>query len=47
MTTYLGLALLFSIIIGGVYLYCKVRRLEREIAVQSGSEGGNNDDETR
>jgi len=47
MATYIGMALLFSIIIGGVYLYCKVNRLEKDIALQTGSEDGGTDDETR
>jgi hypothetical protein len=34
MTTFIGFVLLLGVIVGGLYLYQKVERLDREIAAQ-------------
>jgi len=44
---YLGIALLLSIVGGGVYLIYKVDRLEKEISAQARSEARGESDEAR
>ena len=47
MTTCIGCVLLFSVVAGGVYLYYKVERLDREISKQTGSISLEGEDEKR
>lgn len=47
MGTFLGIILLFGIIGGGIYLYYKVERLDREIARQKESALEQNQEEVR